>query len=129
MSRLLIQEAQEKELRRLQASLSHPAKKTAVNTVSLSKKDARNLVNLIQAILTERPIVIEEYLTPNEAARLSNISRPVIIEMLKNRALLGHLVGKHWRVKKDSLVEYMNTRDFTSKIARAEDEDGFGFDK
>jgi hypothetical protein len=49
--------------------------------------------------------------------------------MLKNRALLGHLVGKHWRVKKDSLVEYMNTRDFTSKIARAEDEDGFGFDK
>ena len=129
MSRLLIQKIEEKELRRLQVSLSHTSNKTEAKSISVSKKDARNLVNLIQAILTEKPIIVDQYITPNEAAKLAGISRPVVIEMLKTGGLIGHLVGKHWRVKKDSLVEYINTRDQAFRIARDEDEDGFGLDK
>ena len=49
--------------------------------------------------------------------------------MLKEGVLLGHTVGKHWRVQRESLVEYISNRDNASRIAKSDDEDGFGLDK
>lgn len=126
MPKPLIRETEEKELRRIQSFLTNTAKKS--KTVSVSKKDATSLAKLINSILDTQPIVIETYLTPNEAAKLAGISRPVIIEMLKSGTLTGHTVGNHWRIKRESLVEYIESRDSAFRTVTSQDQDGFGLD-
>lgn len=126
MAKPLIRETEEKELKRLQSFLTNTAKKS--KTVSVSKKDATSLAKLINNILDTQPIVIEAYLTPNEAAKLAGVSRPVIIEMLKSGSLTGHTVGNHWRIKRESLVEYIENRDNAFRAVASQDQDGFGLD-
>lgn len=128
MSRSLIKEKEERELRRLHAHLLNTAKKSEAKAIALSKKDAHNILSLIGTILIQKPIVVDEYLTPNDAAEIAGVSRPIIIDMLKSGSLIGHKVGKHWRVKKESLVSYINSRDMAFKSADFLDEAGFGLD-
>ncbi len=128
MTKPLLRETQEIELKRLQAHLINTSKKSS-KSVSLSKKDLDRIVRLLNSIFVEKPIVVGEYLTPNEAAKLAGISRPVVIEMLRAGGLIGHQVGKHWRIKKESLLEYINTRDKATKAALAFDDAGFGIDE
>jgi excisionase family DNA binding protein len=79
--------------------------------------------------LKEHPVILnDEYLTPVEAAKLAGVSRPVIVEMLKSQKLIGHRVGTHWRVKRDSLLAYIEGRDQASRAVSSMDEDGFGLD-
>ena len=56
------------------------------------------------------------------------VSRPVVVEMLKNQTLVGHQVNTHWKIQKKSLIDYMNRRDKASHAVSAMDEDGFGLD-
>ena len=59
----------------------------------------------VEEILNLQPIVIEEEsLSPNEAAKIIGISRPLIYEMLKNKTLIGHLNGTHWNIQKQSII-------------------------
>ncbi len=127
MSRLLIKEREEKELRRLQASLINTSKAEA-KSCAVSKKDAHRLVSLIGTILPKSRLSSTVTSPPTMRQNWRDLP-PVIIEMLKSGGLMGHMVGKHWRVKKDSLVEYINNRDQASRIAQSEDEDGFGVDE
>jgi len=129
MTRPLLKDIEEKELRRLQAHLINTSKKTAVKVIALTKKEARSLANLLETILTKKPVVVDAYLTPNEAAKISGVSRPLIIEMLKHGSLIGHMVGKHWRVKKESLIDYIANRDKTARLMRELDKEGLAFDK
>lgn len=129
MSRPLVKERDERELRRLRSNLSNTAKKSAAKSIAISKKDARNIVDLIGTILDAKPIVVDSYLTPNEAAKLSNVSRPLIIEKLKRGTLIGHMVGKHWRVQKESLLDYIANRDKTTRLMNKLDEEGLAFDE
>ena len=128
MSRPLLKEKEEKEFRRLQANLINTSKRAETKSVALSRKDARSIVDLIGTILDEKPVVVDSYLTPNEASKLAGVSRPLIIEMLKRGGLIGHMIGKHWRVKRESLVEYISNRDKTSRLMSELDEDGLAFD-
>lgn len=125
MTRPLIKEREEKELRRLQAHLINTSKKS----IALSKKEVRSLVDLISAILTKKPIVVDSYLTPNEAAKLAGVSRPLLIEMLKHGSLVGHMVGKHWRIKRESLMAYIDNRDKAARMTQELDEEGLAFDE
>ena len=127
MTRPLVKERDEKELRRLHANLANTAKKSPAKAVPLSKKDLSHLMNLIGTILEEKPVLVDSYLTPNEAAKLAGVSRPLLIEMLKGGALIGHTVGKHWRIQKESLLQYLNNRDKTAQVIHALDEEGLAF--
>lgn len=128
MSRPLLKDAEEKEFRRLQAHLVNISKKVDAKSIPLSKKDARNLANLLGSILLEKPLVVDSYLTPNEAAKFAGVSRPLLIEMLKRGSLIGHTVGKHWRIKRESLIEYIANRDKTARLHQELDEDGLALD-
>jgi excisionase family DNA binding protein len=129
MSKLLIPEQQEKELFRLRGLLTKVKKGSIKSPVLLTEKDADSIVALLEKILTEKPFVVDSYVTPNEAAKLAGISRPVVIEMLKSGGLRGHRVKSHWRVQKLSLIKYINERDKTFQSMAAMDADGFGLDK
>jgi excisionase family DNA binding protein len=128
MSRPLLKNTEEKEFRRLQAHLVNTSNKADTDSVELTKKDAANLANLLSSILLEKPLVVDSYLTPNEAANLAGVSRPLLIEMLKSGALIGHTVGKHWRIKRESLIEYITNRDKASRLTQELDEEGLSFD-
>lgn len=128
MSRPLVKDEDAKRLRLIQAHLQIKPQKPAVKIIELPVEDAEQLSQLLQDILKLQPIVIDEYITPNDAAELSGVSRPVIIEMLKNGGLEGHQVNTHWKVQKKSLLKYMANRDRAGSATAAMDEDGFGLD-
>ena len=129
MSRPLLKEAAAKNLRKIQTHLDVLPESTKSKVIQLPIEDAKQLSELISELLNLQPIVFEEeYLTPNDASEMVGVSRPVIVEMLKNKALVGHQVGTHWKIQKKSLMNYMNQRDKASRSVSAMDEDGFGLD-
>lgn len=129
MTKPLVAQAAEMRLRIIQSHLKVPETNRKTKSIELPVNDARHLFALIQTILRDHPIILsEEYLNPSEAARLAGVSRPVIVEMLKNKKLVGHKVGTHWRVKRDSLLAYIDNRDQASRAVSAMDEEGFGVD-
>lgn len=129
MSRPLLKDSAAKELIKIQKQLEAESKGSGKKFIRLPVEDAEQLSGLIADILKLQPIVFEEdYLTPNEASEFAGVSRPMIVEMLKAKTLVGHQVGTHWRVKKQSLIDYMNRRDKAQQAVTAMDEDGFGLD-
>lgn len=127
MARLLLKETEEKDLLRLQAQLlesnDHAQSK---KSVQIERSQLKKLLGLLNNVLASKPVVVDDYLTPNDAAKIAGVSRPLITEMLKNGTLLGHKVKSHWRVKKESLISYLAQRDLSFKAAAAVDQDGFG---
>lgn len=129
MSRPLLKEAAAKNLRKIQTHLDVLPESAKSKVIQLPIEDAKQLSELISELLNLQPIVFEEeYLTPNDASEMVGVSRPVIVEMLKNKALVGYQVGTHWKIQKKSLMNYMNQRDKASRSVSAMDEDGFGLD-
>ena len=129
MSRPLLKESEESKFRKIQSSLDFMNKGVKSKIVELPIEEAKQLSDLIKEILNLRPVVFEEeYLTPNEASEMVGVSRPVVVEMLKNQTLVGHQVNTHWKIQKKSLIDYMNRRDKASHAVSAMDEDGFGLD-
>ena len=129
MSRPLLKESEESKFRKIQSSLDFMNKGVKSKIVELPIEEAKQLSDLIKEILNLQPVVFEEeYLTPNEASEMVGVSRPVVVEMLKNQTLVGHQVNTHWKIQKKSLIDYMNRRDKASHAVSAMDEDGFGLD-
>ncbi len=129
MSRPLLKESAVKNLRKIQTHLDMLPESAKSKVIQLPIEDAKQLSELINDLLSLQPVVYEEeYLTPNDASEMVGVSRPVIVEMLKNKALVGHQVGTHWKIQKKSLLNYMNQRDKASRSVSAMDEDGFGLD-
>ena len=129
MSRPLLKESEKSKFRKIQSSLDFMNKGVKSKVVELPIEEAKQLSDLIKEILNLQPVVFEEeYLTPNEASEMVGVSRPVVVEMLKNQTLVGHQVNTHWKIQKKSLIDYMNRRDKASHAVSAMDEDGFGLD-
>ncbi len=128
MARLLLKETEERELLRLQAQLleSNDHAQSKKKSVQIERSQLKKLMALLNNVLASKPVVVDDYLTPNDAAKIAGVSRPLITEMLKNGTLLGHKVKSHWRVKKESLISYLAQRDLSFKAAAAVDQDGFG---
>lgn len=58
----------------------------------------------------------ESELSPNEAARLLQMSRPHLLTFVKSGALASHLVGSHQRIKLADLLDFAQRRDAASKV-------------
>lgn len=130
MSRPFINQEEEGKVQDLLATLKKAEERPAGVVVQIELKSAHELVGLIESLLTEKPIVLEETLTPSEAARIAQISRPLVVHLLESGKLQGYKigVGKHWKIKRDSLVQYMRERDELTHAMGEMDKDGFGLD-
>jgi excisionase family DNA binding protein len=130
MSKLLVQKDEEKQLKLIKTQLEKQTNRNdeKVGIITLPIKDANQLAQLLNRIFNSEPIVIDDYITPNEAAKIAGVSRPIITEMLEASKLQGHKVNSHWKVQKNSLLKYMSERDNVRKVMSSTDEDGFGLD-
>ena len=125
MSRSLVLK---EEVVRLKVIDAHLKLSQSNEAIVIPAEDAAQLRTLLQKIFNLDPVVIDDYLTPNQAAKISGVSRPVITEMLEGGLLAGHKVKSHWKVQKRSLIDYINQRDIVRQAVSAMDEDGFGLD-
>jgi len=57
----------------------------------------------------------ERELSPNEAARFLQMSRPHLLTFVKSGALVSHAVGSHQRIKLADLLDFARRRDRASK--------------
>lgn len=85
-----------------------------------SDSPARALIQMAAAALadgTDLTVLPQDSeLSPNEAARLLQMSRPHLVTFLKSGALASHLVGTHQRIKLTDLLEFASRRDAASKV-------------
>jgi len=51
----------------------------------------------------------EEVLSPNEAASLLHISRPIVMNLIRQGKLASYMVNTHYRLKKLDILEYKKT--------------------
>lgn len=130
MSRPFINQEEEGKVKGLLATLKRAEQGPAGKAIEIEPASAHELVGLIELLLTEKPIVLEETLTPAEAAKIAQVSRPLIVHLLASGKLQGYKIGtgKHWKIKRDSLVQYMRERDELTQALGEVDKDGFGLD-
>lgn len=131
MSYPLIEKEKEKQLKVMASQLNEKAKESVKNhrkVIEIDSHAVKEILNLLDSILVQQPIVVQEDLTPNEAAELAGVSRPVIMDMIKSGGLEAYPVKSHWRITKNSLLKYISERSRTRKAIAAMDEDGFGLD-
>jgi hypothetical protein len=57
----------------------------------------------------------KELVTPNEAAILLQMSRPMVMRLVKEGKLLSFQVGKHNKLNRKDVMEYKNSREKLSK--------------
>ena len=67
---------------------------------------------------------------PSEAAKVLGISRPLVVHLLETKKIEGYRigVGKHWKVKRNSVLSYLEERDDLAKAFSEMDKAGFGLD-
>lgn len=128
MSRLFIDAEQEKKLKGLLANLKRNRKPPKKDTVEIKTNSLRELVELAEQLLLEKPVVVEVDPSPGEAGELAQVSRPFIMHLLKEGKLQGYQVGTHWRIKRASLLQYLADRENISAAIGVMDKDGFGLD-
>lgn len=132
MSRPFITKEEEQKVKGLLAVLKGAEKdpKATPETIEIRRVSAKELMGLMELLLNDKPIVLEEDLTPAEAAKIAGISRPLISHLLKTGKLDGYQigVGKHWKVKRNSLLKYIEERDEMTKMFGDMDKAGFGLD-
>ncbi|MBX9767209.1 MAG: helix-turn-helix domain-containing protein [Bdellovibrionales bacterium] len=125
MSRLFITKEEEEKVQGLLAILKKAEKQTQ-ETVAVAKTSIHELAGLMEQLLAEKPIVLEKDLSPSEAGEIAQISRPFVMHLMKAGTLKGYPVGSHWRIKKESLIKYMEERESLSQALGEMDKDGFG---
>ncbi len=128
MSRMFIPKDKEKSVRNLLSSLAL-IKADAKDTVSVKKDSVMQLMGLVELLLTEKPIVVEDDLSSAEACEIAKVSKPMMLHYLKSGKINGYLVGAHWRVKKDSLLKFIEDRESFAKMMGEMDKAGFGLDQ
>jgi excisionase family DNA binding protein len=82
----------------------------------------------VELLLGAKPIVLEEDLSPAKAGEIAQISRPIIMHLLKVGKLKGYPVGSQMRIKKDSLLKYLEEREAFSETMAEMDKAGLGID-
>ena len=127
MSRLFMTTDKEKKVQGLLAILK-VAESQSKDVVEIKKASIHELAGLVELLLEQKPVVLEKDLSPSEAGEIAQISRPVVMHLMKTGTLVGYAVGTHWRIKKDSLLKYMEERESFSKAMGEMDKDGFGLD-
>lgn len=127
MSRMFISKDKEKSVRTLLLSLAL-IKTESKETVSVKKDSVMQLLGLVELLLAEKPVVIEDDLSSSEACEVAKVSKPMMLHYLKTGKINGYLVGAHWRVKKDSLLKFIEDRESFTKMMSEMDEAGFGID-
>ncbi len=131
MSRPFMSQEEEKKMMGLLASLKGAdGRGVAKETVEIKRVSAHELVGLIELLLQEQPVVLDEDLTPAEAAKIAQVSRPLVMHLLKTGKLKGYTIGigKHRKVKRDSLLKYMQEREELANAFGEMDKHGFGLD-
>ena len=127
MSRLLMNEAEEKKVQGL-LTLLKGAGKQPKETVEILRSSLNEIVGLVERLLAQKPIVLEADLSPTEAGEIAGISRRSVMNMVKSGRLGGYEVGTHWRITKDSLLKYMEARESFGAGMAEMDKHGFGLD-
>jgi excisionase family DNA binding protein len=56
-------------------------------------------------------VKIEDDLSSAEACEIAKVSKPMMLHYLKVGKINGYQVGSHWRVKKDSLLKFIEDRE------------------
>ena len=87
MSHALFEDSESKELQGLKSKLSDTAKKSKTKTAEISLDDLKTITLFMEKALSKNVVVIDEYVSPAEAAEIASVSRPVIQEMLLTGAL------------------------------------------
>lgn len=131
MSRPFITQEQETKVKGLVALLKGAASpRVQGETIEIKRVSARELLGLMELLLSEKPIVLDEDLTPSEAAKILGISRPLVVHLLETKKLEGYRigVGKHWKAKRNSVLKYLEERDSLTKAFGEMDKAGFGLD-
>lgn len=127
MSKPLMKLEEKKRFRGL-LDLAKKAEKPTGESVEV--RHARSeLFGLVELLLANDTIVLENDLTPNEAAEVAGISRNSILKMLKTGRLQGYEVGSHWKVSRVSLLKYLEDREDMMRMMSKIDESGFGIDQ
>jgi len=116
--------------------LLQPKKKRAPNTVTLEARDDshhervtvpmeafRLFVDLLAALAGGNAVTlvpVGKELTTQQAADLLNVSRPYLVQLLKEQKLPFRLVGSHRRIKFEDLVAF-KTKDDAHRKKVADD--------
>ncbi|MBL0888859.1 excisionase family DNA-binding protein [Myceligenerans indicum] len=97
----------------LRGALATPGDDDVEVTLSLPRSTAARILMLLEAELHGGAWVLpmEEDLTTTQAARALGVSRPHLVELLKNGAIEHHKVGTHRRVPVAALHAYKAERD------------------
>lgn len=127
MSKLLMNQAEEKKAQSLLLLLKG-AEKQPKETVEILKSSVHELVGLVELLLSKKPIILEDDLSPTEAGEIVGISRTSVMNMLKTGRLKGYEVGTHWRITRDSLLKYLEDRESMMQMMGEMDKAGFGLD-
>jgi len=88
--------------------------------LKLEKESFHELVGLVELLAGE------DDLSPADAGKLARVSRPVIMHLLETGMLKGYPVKSQWRIKRDSVLKYLEDREKFAKVMQNMDEQGFG---
>lgn len=90
--------------------------------LKLKKESFHQLVGLVELLVSD------DDLSPADAGKLAKVSRPVIMHLLETGVLKGYPVKSQWRIKRDSLMKYVEEREDFAKAMQKMDELGYGMD-
>ncbi|MBX3041381.1 MAG: helix-turn-helix domain-containing protein [Bdellovibrionaceae bacterium] len=123
MSKLPLPKQEKESAEGLLALLKKAEKPMAdVIELKLKKESFHELVGLVELL------VGDDDLSPADAGKLAKVSRPVIIHLLETGILKGYPVKSQWRIKRDSLMKYIEERESFAKSMQKLDELGYGMD-
>jgi hypothetical protein len=125
MSRPLLSKEKEAHVKGL-IDLLQSTEKTTDEVVEIKRSSFLDLVGLAKLILSEKPIVIEEDLSPADAGDIANVSRPVIMHLYETGVLKGYPVKSQIRIKRESLMKYIEDRESFAVATRELDKKGYG---
>ena len=128
MSKPLMSQSKEKWLQGLLVTLKGAENQPSGDSAAVLKSSIREVVGLMELLLSQKPIVLDKDLSPNEAAEITGVSRSLVMKMLKNGRLKGYEVGAHWRISKESVLKYLEDREEMMEMMSKMDEAGFGMD-
>ena len=123
MSKLPLPKHEKESVENLLAILKKAEKPSAeVIELKLKKESFRELVSLVELL------VGDDDLSPADAGKIAKVSRPVIMHLLETGVLKGYPVKSQWRIKRDSVLKYIEDRENFGKAMQEMDELGYGMD-